>query len=311
MFNAVAKDWTQALPQIFGNGIGDADCIPDAGRSVMANFSQGARILFFVAVTCCSQVQAYAHQIGASAASPAYAGEKPADDAATVASPNEFEIRHLPQVSLLTPSQKDHGRKDTMISSEPFGRQLQLLATPPSEVLAKWVDLQSRIHSEEETLAACRANDGACPAAARRFLDIVELGRRRQGRARLGEINRAVNLSIVPLSDWNQYGVEDFWSAPLATLDAEAGDCEDYAIVKYVALREAGIIPDDLRLVIVRDIKRKTNHAVVSVRHNEEWLILDNETLIMANAEEARHYDPLFILDHTGARAFATASLRR
>jgi predicted transglutaminase-like cysteine proteinase len=127
-------------------------------------------------------------------------------------------------------------------------------------------------------------------------LDIIRLGQQRQGRARLGEINRAVNLSIRPMSDWDQYGVADFWSAPLATLGTGAGDCEDYAIVKYVALRESGIIPHDLRLVIVHDFKQKTDHAVVAVRHEEQWLLLDNRTLIMVNAADARHYYPLFVL---------------
>ena len=80
------------------------------------------------------------------------------------------------------------------------------------------------------------------------MLQLVELGRQRAGRARLGEINRAVNLSIKATSDWSQYGVDDFWSAPLATIEKGAGDCEDYAILKYLALREAGVSPDDLRL---------------------------------------------------------------
>jgi len=176
---------------------------------------------------------------------------------------------------------------------------------------AKWADLQSRILADEATLAACRSNNDPCPAAARRFLSLVELGRRRQGRARLGEINRAVNLSIKPVSDWVQYGVEDFWAAPLATIGSGAGDCEDYAIVKYVALREAGVPADDLRLVIVRDVKHQTNHAVVAVHSDEEWLLLDNRTLIMLNVEDARNYWPLFVLDSRGARPSATVSLVR
>ena len=61
---------------------------------------------------------------------------------------------------------------------------------------AKWRDVLARIDSEEETLAACRASLDACSPAARRLLQLVELGRQRAGRARLGEINRAVNLSI-------------------------------------------------------------------------------------------------------------------
>src|SRR5260221_3636150 len=80
-------------------------------------------------------------------------------------------------------------------------------------ISAKWRDVLARIDSEEETLAACRASLDACSPAARRLRQIVELGRRRAGRARLGEINRAVNLSIKATSDWTQYGVDDFWSA--------------------------------------------------------------------------------------------------
>jgi predicted transglutaminase-like cysteine proteinase len=88
---------------------------------------------------------------------------------------------------------------------------------------AKWMDVLARMDSEEETLAACRASSGACSPAARRLLQLVELGRQREGRARLGEINRAVDLSVRATSDLSQYGVDDFWSAPLATLKRERG----------------------------------------------------------------------------------------
>src|SRR5437868_1406409 len=149
---------------------------------------------------------------------------------------------------------------------------------------AKWRGVLARIDSEEETVAACRASPDACSLAARRLLQIVELGRQRAGRARLAEINRAVNLSIRATSDWTQYGVDDFWSAPLATLEKGAGDCEDYAILKYLALREAGISPDDLRLLIVSYPRRRTIHAVLAVHLDEEWLLLDNLTMVMVHS---------------------------
>ena len=84
-----------------------------------------------------------------------------------------------------------------------------------------------------------------------------------------------MNLSIRATSDWSQYGVDDFWSTPLATLEKGAGDCEDYAILKYLALREAGVSPDDLRLLIVNYPRRRTMHAVLAVHWDEEWLLLD------------------------------------
>jgi predicted transglutaminase-like cysteine proteinase len=217
------------------------------------------------------------------------------DQTAETASERTRRISALP---LLTRAQTAHDEQHAIKLSEPPG--LQRAEASTTDIWGKWADLQSRIQSEEETLAACRAGSPDCPAAARQFLQIVELGRQREGRARLGEINRAVNLSIRPVDDGVQHGVADFWSTPLATLSAGAGDCEDYAIVKYVALREAGIAPDDLRILIVHNPRRRTNHAVLAVHLGEQWLILDNLTLIMVNSADAGHYRPLFALDHRG-----------
>ena len=173
---------------------------------------------------------------------------------------------------------------------------------------AKWREVLARIDAEEETLAACRADLDACSPSARRLLQLVELGRQRAGRARLGEVNRAVNLSIRATSDWSQYGVDDFWSAPLATIEKGAGDCEDYAILKYLALREAGISPDDLRLLIVSYPRRRTIHAILAVRLDGEWLLLDNLTMVMVNSLEATQYQPLIALDYHAITTFAAGS---
>jgi predicted transglutaminase-like cysteine proteinase len=189
------------------------------------------------------------------------------------------------------------------------GEQLVPVRAIRADLSRKWLDAQSRILLEQGTLAACRSNPDTCSAAARQFLSIVELGHQHEGRARIGQINRAVNLSIKPVSDLRQHGVPDFWSTPLATLHAGAGDCEDYAIVKYFALREIGIEPDDLQLIVVRDIKQHMLHAVLAVRIDEEWLFLDNRTLIIMNTVTGR-YDPLFLLDHTGLRDFDLAAFR-
>jgi predicted transglutaminase-like cysteine proteinase len=269
---------------------------------MMSILAQGARIFFIVVLICCRHSYADAPPSGPSRASEAYLGGMPADQ------PASDDASGTPVLSRLSSSTAGlTDRRQNPATPSPVG--VPALAVLSHEYSAKWAELQSRIAAEERTLEACRSGDGPCSAAARRFLSIVELGRARQGRAWLGEINRAVNLSIKPVSDWVQHGVADFWSAPLATLRTGAGDCEDYAIVKYVALRESGILPDDLRLVIVRDIKRKTDHVVLAVRHDAEWLILDNRTLIMVNAREARHYYPLLVADHRGVRELGIAQL--
>jgi predicted transglutaminase-like cysteine proteinase len=192
---------------------------------------------------------------------------------------------------------------------EPFG--VETIATQAKDISAKWTDLQPRILADTQTLMRCRSGEGACSIAVRRFLALIALGRLRQGRASFGAINRAVNLSIRPVSDWKQYRVEDYWAAPFATLGSGAGDCEDYAILKYFALRVSGISADDLRLVIVHDVRRQTKHAVVTVRYNYEWLILDNRTFVMVKVHDARDYWPLFFLDDQGVKTSATALMSR
>ena len=67
--------------------------------------------------------------------------------------------------------------------------------------------------------------------------------------------------------------------------------------MKYLALREAGISPDDLRLLIVSYPRRRTIHAVLAVHLDEEWLLLDNLTMVMVNSREATQYRPLIALD--------------
>jgi predicted transglutaminase-like cysteine proteinase len=192
--------------------------------------------------------------------------------------------------------------------AEPFGR----LAMPVStgDVLTKWTGVESDIRAEQDILARCRNNKAAnCPAPARNFLAIVAAGSALTGRARIGVINRAINLAIEPMSDLAQWGVPDRWSAPLDTFATHRGDCEDYAIAKYVALTEAGISADDVRLVIVRNVAAAEDHAVAAVRLDGSWLVLDNRWLALVDADAMPQVVPLFVLDNGGVRQFAGPAL--
>jgi predicted transglutaminase-like cysteine proteinase len=60
-----------------------------------------------------------------------------------------------------------------------------------------------------------------------------------------------VDLAITPTRDEAQWGVADHWSPPFETLQSHRGDCKDYAIVKYVALLQAGLSHEDVRIVIL------------------------------------------------------------
>jgi len=191
-------------------------------------------------------------------------------------------------------------------ASGPFAT-LQREATD-GPLWAKWRTVQKDIESEHRILALCRADRQNCPsAAAAVFLTIIDTARGREGRARIGWVNRSINLAIRPMSDFARFGVPDVWSAPLATLAAGAGDCEDYAIAKYVALREAGVREEDLRLMIVRDAKVREDHALVTARFEGRWLVLDNRWLALAEDTELPRFDPLFSVGPEGVSRLVTA----
>jgi predicted transglutaminase-like cysteine proteinase len=193
-------------------------------------------------------------------------------------------------------------------SAEPFG----LLASTLSwgGLREKWRGVERKLDDERVQLALCDGDRERCVSpAALRFLAIVDNARAREGRARLGEINRAVNLAIRPMSDLAQYGAIDVWSSPLVTFTNGAGDCEDYAIAKFVALRQAGIAPEDLRIVIMHDTIRREDHAVAAARLDGHWLMLDNRHMAMVEDADVRNYRPLFVIDQTGVMQYIDTPL--
>jgi len=192
----------------------------------------------------------------------------------------------------------------TPAAPQPFA--LNAMPVTAGEVLDKWNELAAEVRSESEILARCRSDAAHCPAAAKKFLDVIADGRAHDGRARVGVINRDINLAIKPTSDLVQWGVADRWSAPLATLASGRGDCEDYAIAKYVALREAGLPESDVRLVIVRDLASGADHAVAAAHIDETWIMLDNRRLILTEDHAMARVVPLFEMDETGVKRFTT-----
>lgn len=193
--------------------------------------------------------------------------------------------------------------------TEPFG--LSATSVEGGDLLAKWHGVEADIHSEGEILARCRDSAETCPSVAKTFLAIIAQGRAVTGRARIGVINRAINMAIHPMSDQEQWGVPDRWSAPLDTLTSGLGDCEDYAIAKYVALREAGIAESDLRLIIVRNLAAGEDHAVAAARLDGTWIMLDNRWLTLVADNAMSRVIPLFVLDDDGVRQFAPAAKPR
>jgi predicted transglutaminase-like cysteine proteinase len=200
-------------------------------------------------------------------------------------------------------------RQDAVTESDQRAPPIFGMETEPvaGEVAAKWRAVEADIDREQQVLARCREQE-ACPVVAQNLLDIVAEGAGRSGLARVGLINRAVDLAITPTSDEAQWGVADHWSPPFETLQTHRGDCEDYAIVKYVALLQAGLSHDDVKIVILRNLLPKEDHAVVAARVDGQWLILDNRRLALVRDTKIVGSIPKFVLDEDGTRRFVPSN---
>ena len=182
---------------------------------------------------------------------------------------------------------------------------------PEGMLWRKWRGIEADIAKEHTILEHCRTNPEGCPSNAAQFLRLISAVKAKSGRGQLDEANRAVNMAVRYVSDFAQHGEADRWSAPLATIATAKGDCEDYAIAKYVALTEAGFPRGDLQLVLVRDRAVRQDHAVLAARLDGHWLILDNRRSELMNDSEATSFAPLFTINDRGVQLFAVPYAKR
>jgi predicted transglutaminase-like cysteine proteinase len=80
-----------------------------------------------------------------------------------------------------------------------------------------------------------------------------------------------VNTAVAPVTDLDQYNVEEYWTYPRL-----AGDCEDYVLAKRRALMNQGWAASTLLIAVVRQ-QTGAGHAVLLARTDRGDLVLDNQ----------------------------------
>lgn len=108
-------------------------------------------------------------------------------------------------------------------------------------------------------------------------------------------VNRLVNENkyIVDKRNW---GKSDYWATPVEFLK-RGGDCEDFAIAKYTALRSLGFPEERLRVAIVQDTVKNIPHAVLVAYTDDGAYILDNQIKSLVDAESKGRYKPIFSIN--------------
>ncbi|MBG1231296.1 transglutaminase-like cysteine peptidase [Aestuariivirga litoralis] len=88
--------------------------------------------------------------------------------------------------------------------------------------------------------------------------------------AEINKVNHYVNTKIRPATDQELYGMADYWTYPV-----DAGDCEDFVLLKKRYFEQLGYNPDQLLITVVLD-ENGDGHAVMTIPTDKGDLVLDN-----------------------------------
>lgn len=108
-------------------------------------------------------------------------------------------------------------------------------------------------------------------------------------------VNSLVNKTEY-IEDANNYGQSDYWATPIEFF-TRGGDCEDFAIAKYVSLRALGVPESRMRIAIVQDMKKNIPHAILIVYTDDGAMVLDNQNKRALDATSISHYKPIFSIN--------------
>ena len=124
------------------------------------------------------------------------------------------------------------------------------------------------------------------------FLDTLRgKGRREQ----LVAVNAYMNARPY-VTDASNWGQKDYWATPAEFL-TRSGDCEDFAIAKFFALKRLGWSADALRLAAVKDLDQGVGHAVLIAYDGGRSWLLDNQIQQVVETGTVHRYEPVYSIN--------------
>ena len=114
-------------------------------------------------------------------------------------------------------------------------------------------------------------------------------------KSKLEKVNDFFN-SVPYASDKSIYGTNDYWATPYELLSRDKADCEDYAIAKFLMLKELGVPTSKMFLSYVRLTGSGEAHMVLTYFEtpNTDPLVLDNIRRMIFPASERKDLKPIY-----------------
>jgi predicted transglutaminase-like cysteine proteinase len=164
---------------------------------------------------------------------------------------------------------------------------------------SKWDGVVARAqHERNDPSGFCRTLAADRPCVAEWWRTFVAELARLELRERVARVNMVLN-GVPYVSAQANWHDPNHWETPFEFL-ARGGQCQDYAIAKFMALEQSGVPQEALRFAVVRDTLKSADHAVAIVYVDGEPLVLDNQTAEIAPAAPHQRYRPYYSINRSG-----------
>ncbi len=178
--------------------------------------------------------------------------------------------------------------------------------TDSLDALPQWQRTLAKIEREQKSYRDCAADGRHCSSRAMQaWQALIKQQRGARQISQLQSVNSFINQWHYR-ADGQNYGKSDYWASPNEFF-RRSGDCEDYAIAKYVTLRQLGFSAEQLRLVVVEDKRRDLAHAILAAYVGNEIYILDNLSSEVRPQSAVSEYAPYYSVNENARWAHAAA----
>ncbi len=164
--------------------------------------------------------------------------------------------------------------------------------------LPQWLRVLTSMRADQDSFDRCAADSRYCSTPIlKNWRKVISSATGLSRPKQIKAINDFFNRWPYK-QDRELYGLSEYWATPREFM-TRSGDCEDYAIAKYFALRALGFNKDDMRVVILMDDIRGIGHAVLAIYQEDDILILDSLSNLIVPHVRYKHYIPQYSMNET------------
>lgn len=247
---------------------------------IIGNITRGITLVLF-GLALCLLLQ------GDSLAHPNTLGDL--ESASISKQPPNMQMAALQPLPKITPPSS----KDAILYPKLFGSTE--VKSSNIAIFPKWTGVMARTANQMPVLGKACKKTATNPCTGEEWMRFLDSLRQKSKMEQVVAVNNYMN-SVPYVSDSKNWHVNDFWETPIEFMQRN-GDCEDYAIAKFVSLKLLGLSDKDMRIVIVNDANMRAIHAVLTVYINGKAYILDNQIKQLVAADSIRHYRPIYSIN--------------